>query len=50
MAASQAATKITPKAVMEIMEEFGVGKVNDLKPEQRREFLDALKDAMKPGN
>lgn len=50
VAASQAAQKITPKAVMDIMEEFGVGKVNELKPKQRREFLDQLKDKMKPGN
>lgn len=45
-AASHAAMKITPKAVMSILEQFGVEKTNDLKPEVRREFLDQVEDAV----
>tara|TARA_R110000787_G_scaffold97868_3_gene201604 strand:- start:4574 stop:5002 length:429 start_codon:yes stop_codon:yes gene_type:complete len=41
-AASQAASRITPKAVTAVLEEFGVGTVNDLDQAQRQEFMDRL--------
>ncbi len=40
--ASAAAKDITPKAVMEILEQFGVVNVGDLTQAQRREFIDQL--------
>ncbi len=43
--ASQAAADIGPPAVMDILDEFGVGEVRDLTQEQRREFVDRLTEA-----
>ena len=46
-AASQAAAKITPKIVMDILkEDFGVGSANELPQAKRQAFLDELKYQM----
>ncbi len=43
-AASEAARVLTPAAVTGVLEQFGVRFVGDLSQEQRREFVDLLKD------
>ena len=48
-AASQGASEITPKGVMEILEQFGVEKVEQLEGGQRREFLDLVNEAIEAG-
>ena len=46
-AASQAAAKITPKVVMQILkEDYGVTTTNDVPKDKRQEFLDTLKYEM----
>lgn len=46
-AASQAAAKITPKLVMQILkEDYGVTTTNDVPKDKRQEFLDTLKFEM----
>ncbi len=43
-AASEAARVLTPNVVKDVLEQFGAGFVGDLSQEQRREFVDLLKD------
>lgn len=43
-AASLAARKFGPPAVMELLEEFGVSRVGDLEGERRAEFVGRLKE------
>ena len=42
-AASEAARVLTPKVVMDILQEFGVGVVNDIPQGERQEFVELLK-------
>jgi hypothetical protein len=44
-AASKAAAKITPKAVQDIIDEFGVSELKDLDAGQRVEFIDRMLEA-----
>lgn len=45
-AASEAARELTPAVVLSVLEEFGVGNVAELSQEQRREFMDSLREEM----
>ncbi len=49
-AASEAAKDITPKVVMEILEQFGVVNVGDLDQAQRRKFIGQLNEAKESDN
>lgn len=46
-ACSEAARVLTPKVVQEILGEFGVKMANEIKPDDRREFLDLLDKEVK---
>ena len=46
-AASHGAEEIGPKLVTEILEQFGVGNVAELKDDQRKEFIDLIDSEMK---
>lgn len=48
-ATSEAASKITPKKVLSILEEFGVVGVGELNQDQRREFMDRLSEEIVKG-
>lgn len=45
-AASQGAEQIGPKLVIEILEQFSVGSVSELKGDQRKEFIDLVNSEM----
>ena len=46
-AASNGAEEIGPKLVTEILEQFGVGNVSELKGDQRKEFIDLINKEVK---
>ena len=48
-AASRGAAALTPKRVTEIIEGFGVARVDQIPGEQRRAFIDAVAKEMKGG-